>query len=291
MGFYLALIVFIGLAIIAVMGVFVLTGMAGLFSFGQAAFMAVGAYVSALLAMRLGWAFFPAVLGGVAAAVAVGLVLGLPVMRLRRDYFALATFGFGEAVLALLIQAVGVTGGAMGLFGIPIATSPWLVVLVAAWSVGLARLLKFSSLGRDWEALKTDEVAAEAMGVPTYRRKIQAFLISCGLAGLAGALFGFYLGYVDPAMFGWFWSAELIIILFFGGINSITGTVISAVTLTALPELLRFVAQWRVPLYCAIVIATVNLRPQGVFGDWELSLAWLRRRARGGIRSRAHPAA
>ncbi len=273
MGFYSSLTVFTGLTVIAVMGVFVLTGMAGLFSFGQAAFMAVGAYVAGLLAIRMGLGFVPAVLAGVVASLAAGLLVALPVMRLRRDYFALATFGFGEAIRALLNQSVGITGGAMGLFGIPVVTQPWMVVGAAVWSVWLVRTLKRSALGRDWQALKTDEIAAEAMGVPTYRRKVEAFLISCGLAGFAGALFGFYTSYVDPAMFGWFRSAEWIIILFFGGINSITGTVASALLLSALPEFLRFVAQWRVPLYCGIVIATINLRPRGMFGDWELSLS------------------
>ncbi len=282
MSYYVDLTTLFCIALIAVVGVFALTGLTGLFSFGQGGFMSLGAYAAVLSNMRLGLPFPLALLFGVIVAAAASYVIGIPALRLRRDFFALATFGFGEAVTALFQMFTQVTGGTMGLPGIPRYTTFWLALVGAIAAIYLVANLKRSRLGRQSIAIRNDELAAQALGIDAYRHKMSIFVISAALAGFAGGLQGFFINYMDPRIFNWTTSVEQVIIVYFGGVNSLTGCVVSTLLLNSLPEALRFASMWRVVIYSALIILIMNLRPQGLMGDWELSLAWARKLIRHG---------
>lgn len=276
MSFLVSVLTFTAINLIGVMGVFVLTGMTGLFSLGQASFMAIGAYGAGVLVVLFKIPFVIAVALAMIAALIFGYVVGMPTIRLRRDYIALVTFGFGEAIIAILNNTTNITGGAMGLSGIPLHTTLTGALISALVALWLVRNFKYSKYGRQCLALKSDELAAKAMGIDVNRIKLVTFLFSAALTSYAGVLYGFYTTYVDPGLFDWTRSAEWIIIVFFGGIGSLTGAVVSAVVLGVLPEALRFASEWRIFLYCVIVIAVINFRPKGMFGEWELNPRSLR---------------
>jgi len=276
MGYYADLLTLIGINLIAVAGVFALTGLTGLFSFGQGGFMAIGAYTAALSHMRLGVPWPLALILGVALSCVVSAIVGYPALKLKRDFFALATFGFGEAVTALFQMFTQITGGTMGLAAIPGYTNVWMVLIAVVVVIYMVANLKNSRLGRNSLAIRSDELAAEVLGIDVFAHKMQVFILSAGLAALAGGLMAFFLHYIDPRIFNWTTSVEQVITVYFGGINSLTGCVVSTLLLSAVPELLRSLRLWRVVIYSALIILTLNLRPQGLMGDYELSLARVR---------------
>ncbi len=272
MGYFVDLGTLFLISLTAVVGVFALTGLTGLFSFGQGGFMALGAYTAVLSNMRLGVPFPIALLLGVAVSSFAGLIIGIPALRLRRDFFALATFGFGEAVTALFQMFTQITGGTMGLPSIPRYTEFWMALLAAAVAVYAVAHLKNSKFGRQSIAIRNDELAAQAIGIDAFRHKLAVLVFSAALCGLAGGLQGFFIHYVDPRIFNWTTSVEQVIIVYLGGINSLTGTLVSAFVLAAIPEVFRFASLWRVVIYAILIILTMNLRPQGLMGEWEFSL-------------------
>ncbi|MGE5551573.1 MAG: branched-chain amino acid ABC transporter permease [Bacteroidota bacterium] len=270
MSLFASVATFTAINVIAVTGVFVLTGLTGLFSLGQAAFMCIGAYGAGLMAVKFGFGFVPATAVALVLGLVGGLIVGLPTIRLRRDYISLVTFGFGEAIAALLNQAANLTGGAMGLSGIPRRTTWILAVVSAIVCLLLVWGFKRSRYGRQCLAIRGDELAAAAIGVNVNRVKMIAFLFSGVIITYAGVLYGFYTSYVEPVMFGWTKSAEWIIMVFFGGINSLSGAVFAGIFLTALPEVLRAAATWRIVAYCVIVLIILNYKPNGLFGERDV---------------------
>ncbi|QGP92048.1 Branched-chain amino acid transport system / permease component [Neomoorella glycerini] len=271
MTLFTSMLSFALITLLGVLGTFLLTGLTGLFSFGQASFMALGAYISGLAVIKFNVPFPLAIIIGVASGTLCALIIGIPTLRLNRDFFSLITFGFGEAVAGLLNYFVNVTGGAMGLSGIPPKTNLLMVALstgAVIWMVNNFRRLKF---GRQCLALKNDELAAAAVGIDVYRIKLQVFIISAIITSYAGALYGFLTSYVEPAMFGWTKSAEWVIMVFFGGVNSLTGAVVAGFLLNILPEVLRFASEWRIAAYCLIIVVLLNFRPTGLFDEYELS--------------------
>jgi branched-chain amino acid transport system permease protein len=273
---------FTGIALIGVLGVYMVTGLTGLFSFGQAAFLAIGAYVSAVLFKNLGLPLPLAALVAMLVGLAAGLLVGLPTVRLRRDYISLVTFGFGEAIIAVLNNTANITGGAMGLSGVPQRTSFLLVLASVLVCLAIVISYKNSKYGRQCLALRNDELAAKSMGINVERLKLLTFLIASAMTSLAGVLYVFYTTYVEPGAFGWVISAEWMIIVFVGGVNSLTGAVVATVLLTGLPEFLRFASEWRIAIYCIIVLLILNFRPSGIFGEHEISLRFLRQLFRKG---------
>lgn len=261
------------------------TGLTGLFSFGQAAFMAVGAYVSAVLVKNFAIPFPLAVLAAVLVGLSAGALVGIPTIRLRRDYISLVTFGFGEAIISVLNNSANLTGGAMGLSGIPQHTN-FLVVLVSVIvCLFIVAGYKYSKYGRQCLALRSDELAAKSMGINVTRLKLTTFLVASVMTSYAGVLYGFYTTYVEPGTFGWVVSAEWLIIVFVGGINSLTGAVVATIVLTGLPELLRFASEWRVTIYCIIVLLIINFRQAGIFGEYELTYSRLKHLFRKGAKT------
>ena len=270
---------------IGVLGSYLVTGLTGLFSFGQAAFFSVGAYTAAVLVKNMEVPFLLAVPAAMAVGLVAGLIVGYPTVRLRRDYISLVTFGFGEAIIALLNNSTNLTGGAMGLSGIPRYTNFAVVWGSVAICLALVAGYKYSKFGRQCLALRTDELAAKAMGINVYRVKLVTFLFAAAMTSYAGVLYAFYTTYVEPGAFGWIVSAEWIIIVFVGGINSLTGSVFATLLLTGLPEVLRFASEWRIAAYCIIVLLIINFRPIGLFGEFELTLQWLRQLGRKGAKT------
>ena len=256
------------ITLIAVAGVYGLTGM---FSLGQAAFMAIGAYASGLLVIRLDVPFALAALLAVVMATGIGYLIGYPVVRLRRDYISLVTLGFGEAIAALLNRMTTLTGGASGLTGIPRKVTLSIALVSAIVAIALAAFFKSSKYGRQCIALKGDELAAKAMGIHVTRIKMIAFLLSVALTSYSGVLYAFYMSYVDPSGFGWKKSADWVIMVFFGGVNSLTGSTLGAFILSALPQMLRDLQNYRYVIYAVLVLLILNFKPSGLLGEWELT--------------------
>ncbi len=259
------------ITLIAVAGVYVLTGLTGMFSLGQAAFMAIGAYASGLLVIRLDVPFALAALLAVVMATSIGYLIGYPVVRLRRDYISLVTLGFGEAIAALLNRMTTLTGGASGLTGIPRKVTLSIALVSAIVAIALAAFFKSSKYGRQCVALKGDELAAKAMGIHVTRIKMIAFLLSVALTSYSGVLYAFYMSYVDPSGFGWKKSADWVIMVFFGGVNSLTGSTLGAFILSALPQMLRDLQNYRYVIYAVLVLLILNFKPSGLLGEWELT--------------------
>ena len=191
------------ITLIAVAGVYVLTGLTGMFSLGQAAFMAIGAYASGLLVLRAHLPIALACVLAVVMATGVGFLIGYPVVRLRRDYISLVTLGFGEAIAALLNRMTFLTGGASGLTGIPRTVGLGITAVSAVVVLVLVAFFKNSKYGRQCIALRGDELAAKAMGINVTKVKMTAFLLSVALTSYSGCLYAFYMSYVDPTGFGW----------------------------------------------------------------------------------------
>ena len=260
-------------------------GLSGQFSLGQAGFMAIGAYSSASLNMFLLSSWHQSAFGNqaalvvslLAAALAGGLagyLVGLPTLRLRGDYLAIATLGVGEIIRVVILNLDSV-GGARGLYGIPSATSAFMATLILLFCVLATHRFVHSTHGRALLAVRENEIAAEAMGVDTTAYKVKAFTASAAVAAVAGGLFAHYLCYINPSSFGFMKSVEIVIMVVLGGMGSVSGSVLAAFALTLLPEALRPLqtvthVDLRMVIYALLLILMMLLRPQGIFGRKEL---------------------
>jgi branched-chain amino acid transport system permease protein len=262
--------------LISVMGLSLLTGFTGSFCFGQAGFMAVGAYTSGMLTKLVGWPLWLGIICGALAGALISIPIGLPTLKLKGDYFAIATLGFAEAVRLILENLQQYTGGARGIPGIETMDSPVPVLIIALVIYVLIRFYVASTHGRSCIAIREDEMAANCIGINSPRMKTISFFVNGLLAGLAGALLAHYVGFIQPSMFGMAKSTELIIMVIFGGMHSVTGALLSTVMLTSLPELLRAASIWRLVAYGLLVVIIMVVRPEGLLGSWELSIANLK---------------
>jgi branched-chain amino acid transport system permease protein len=278
MGYLVTICILSCINIVAVLGMAILTGYTGLFSIGHAGFMAVGAYSSAVLLMDFHVPFYLALLLGGVVAGASSFIIGIPAFRgqgtLRGDYFAIATLGFGEAVRLLLNTTYKFFGGAYGLTGIPGLTTLPVALGVALLALLGAHNLMRSEHGKNCLAVGQDEVAAQMMGVNLFVTKLKALFISAFYAGVAGGLFGFYMTYLSPGNFGIGKSSDLLAAVVFGGMQSLVGPVVTAALLVGLPELLRFLMDWRLVIYGILFVVVMVYRPQGMLGYRELSFRW-----------------
>src|SRR5256714_2992890 len=294
MAYYNRIIVIMGINITLAVSLNIINGHAGQFSLGHAGFMAVGAYFSAFLTFfyfapyveKLGagtrtWAvqnalLLIAVIAGGAVAAFAGYIVGLPSLRLRGDYLAIVALGFGE-IIRVLILNIDKIGGARGFSGIPNWSNFFWVYFFCGITILISWRLVQSSLGRAFLAVREDQIAAEAMGVNTTRYKVKAFIIGSFLAGVAGGLFAHYMMYLNPTMFMFIKSFEVVAMVVLGGLGSISGSVIAAIILTFLPEGLRMVKEVlhtgkdpRMVIYSIMLIALMLTRPQGLLGRREL---------------------
>ncbi|HYV47727.1 MAG TPA: branched-chain amino acid ABC transporter permease [Myxococcaceae bacterium] len=301
----------VGVNCILAVSLNIVNGMTGQFSIGHAGFMAVGAYTAGKISLAFAdtavagvpvvasdqlFLLISLLAGGTGAAL-FGFLVGLPSLRLRGDYLAIVTLGFGE-IIRVIVQNTPALGAALGLSGIPQTSTLFMVWFWVFVTVLVARRIAHSSHGRSLWAIREDEVAAEAMGVDTTAYKVRSFVISSFFAGVAGGLFAHFIPIINPNSFGFVKSMEVVVMVVAGGLGSTTGAIVAAVALTLLPEGLRtaFNAfssdpalaqkadQIRMPIYGLLLVVLMLARPQGLFGTrevWDVLPRWLPRRRKG----------
>ena len=317
-AYYSRIVMDIGIAMIMAVSLNIVNGMTGQFSIGHAGFMTLGGYAAAMLtyygslmiwgtSLRHGgflgvgeWMFFASCLVGGLVAAAAGYVVGLPSLRLRGDYLAIVTLGFGEILRVILQQTSKViedadalksakwsqfipppVGGSVGFDGVPKYTDLFWVYTFVTITVVVAYRLKHSSLGRAMISIREDEIAAQAMGVNIARNKVLAFVLAAFFAGTAGGLFAHEAGVIiSPQDAGFQRSFDYVIMTVLGGRGSITGVMLSALILTTLPEMLRDFEQYRLIMYALLLIIMMLVRPQGLFGIHEVWQLWPRPKSR-----------
>ena len=191
-----------------------------------------------------------------------------------------ALSGSAENIAALLNRMTSLTGGASGFTGIPRKTTLTIAAVSAVLAIALVAFFKSSKYGRQCIALRGDELAAKAMGINVIRIKMTAFLLSVALTAYSGCLYAFYMSYVDPTGFGWKKSADWVIMVFFGGVNSLTGSTLGAFILSALPQVLRGLQNYRYVIYAVLVLLIINFKPSGLLGEWEFTPRDIARSAR-----------
>ena len=302
-SYYLQVILFIGINITLAVSLNLINGYTGQFSLGHAGFMAIGAYTAAYLSTQHSAGFFQTLggvsnlstallfvwvllAGGIAAAVA-GFIVGVPSLRLKGDYLAIVTLGFGE-IIRVLIQNTDAVGGPRGYSGIANYTTLFWTYAIAALTIYVVVSMIDSTYGRGFLTVRDDEIAAEAIGINTTRYKVTAFVLGAFFAGVAGGLYAHTTTYINPSGFDFQLSIQIVVMVILGGMGSTIGVTFAAILLTLLLEYLRFVAayEWlpdfirrvaanRMIIFSLVLIALMLLRPQGLFGT-------LGRRAGGG---------
>jgi branched-chain amino acid transport system permease protein len=250
-----------------------ISGITGQFSLGHAGFMAIGAYTTAvLITLPKPLPFYLSLLiGGILAAFA-GLIIGLPVLRLRGDYLAIATLGFGE-IIRVVIQNIDYLGGASGISDIPQGIDWTGYYVIAILTVIILSNIVNSSYGRAMVAVREDEIAAETIGVNTTLFKVLAFVIGAFFAGIGGGMYAGYFGFIQPDIFNFFKSIDILVMVVLGGLGSLSGSIIAAIVLTIVSALLQNVPAVRMVLYSIILIMLMLFRPQGLLGKREIRLS------------------
>jgi branched-chain amino acid transport system permease protein len=295
-------LIYVMINMMLAMSLNLVNGYTGQFSLGHAGFMAVGAYTSAYLSTLIpilpgglqiiSYLLF-ALVGGLAAALA-GWAVGLPSLRLKGDYLAIVTLGFAEIIRVVLLNTPAV-GGARGMYGIT-GPSDWDLggFVISKFIIGYSHALLWvlicfftiwrlirSSHGRAFLSVREDEVAAEAMGINTTQAKVRAFVLSSFFAGVAGSIFAHYANYLNPSTFSFMRSVDAVIMVVLGGMGSLSGSMLAAVFITVVPELLRPLQEvtgvdLRMVIYALSLILLMILRPKGLFGSQELNVIWNR---------------
>lgn len=283
--YHIQIIETIGINVILAVGLNLIVGCSGQFSLGHAGFMAIGAYAVAIIGVKMPTyvGFLIAILVGTLVAGGIALGVGIPTLRLKGDYLAIATLGVAEIIRILLVNGGDITNGAAGIMGIPPSTTWSLVYGVAVVSLILAMNFLRSPLGRNTIAIREDEIAAESMGVDTTKVKVIVFVFGAILASIAGSLQAGYVGTVMPKDFSFMMSVNVLIIVVLGGLGSMTGTVLAAILLGLLNMLLQDYASVRMIIYALALILIMIFRPSGLLGTKELTLSHLfRKTSKGG---------
>jgi branched-chain amino acid transport system permease protein len=261
-----SILIFTGINIVLALSLY-LPVSAGQLSLGQGGFMAIGAYTAAYLTTELQWPFVVALLGGGLTAGFVGLVVGLPSLRIKGIYLVIMTLGFGEIVGVFFLNFEP-TGAASGLGGIPAYTTLPVVAVVVLLTLFLCFQIRNSRIGRAIEAVREDELAAEVIGINLTYVKVAVFGLGAAIAGIGGGLYAHYATFIDPAQFGFQRSAEIFIMVVLGGMGNFVGAALGAIVVTILPELLRLgdAQEWRMTVFGALLIVIMIVRPWGLLG-------------------------
>jgi len=288
-----------GINVILAVGLNLINGTTGQFSIGHAGFMAVGAYAAAFLGVQLApvlsgvlgaggvadaVAFNLALLGGALIAGVAGFLVGLPSLRLKGDYLAIVTLGFGE-IIRILFNNAKFLGGATGYSGsdpagLPQYTTFFWVYLWVFLVIALIRNVTFSQTGRSLSAIREDEIAAEAMATPTTRLKVLAFTLSAATAGIAGGLFAHMQAGVRPEDFKFDKSIDMIVMIIVGGLGSISGAALGGVFVAVSLELMRDLQEYRLVLYALLLVVIMLVRPEGLLGNREIGPGLFKKRSR-----------
>lgn len=258
-----------------------ITGYMGQVTLGHAAFYGIGAYTAAILSTRLGWGFLATMAAAAIISALFGILLGMPTLRLSGNYLAIATMAFGEIARLVELNWVGLTRGPLGIPAIPspslfgitfddVRGKYYIVLILVILTVIVIHNLINSRPGRCLLAIKGDSLAAEAMGINVFRYKIMCFAVSAAIAGLAGGFYAHYMTFIDPTSFAGDTSTQILSMAILGGLGSIPGSILGAVTLTALPELLRDLMDYRQIIYGAILVFMVLVKSDGLLGSVNL---------------------
>jgi branched-chain amino acid transport system permease protein len=289
MNYLLHTLIMVNIYAVLALSLNLLVGYAGLLSLCHAAFYGIGAYAGTLLMVNVGLGFWPALLLAVAATVVLSFTISVPALRLKGDYFVLASLGFQVIVFAVLYNWTGLTRGPYGipgipqpaLFGIEIDSPPAYFLFtgtIALVCIGLLYLIGHSPFGRVLKAIRDDEMAASTLGKNVPRFKITAFAIAAGFAAVPGVLFAGYLQYIDPTSFTIMESVFILSIIIIGGTGNTIGPILGTVLLLFLPEALRFLgmpdaiaANMRQVIYGLVIIVMLRFRPQGLYGEYRFT--------------------
>lgn len=280
-NYFTKVIMLIGINVILTVSLNIATGYLGQLPLGHAGFMAVGAYASAIFMTRVSAdasAVFPLgiLIGGAVAAV-FGILIGIPALRLKGDYLAIITLGFGEIIRVVLLNIDSVLGfkltnGAAGLQNIPKTTTFLNTFICVGLTCFLIHTLMHSRHGRAILSIRENEIAADSCGINTTYYKTLGFTASAFFAGVAGALYGGYIGLLTPGSFGFMKSIEILVMVVLGGMGSMIGSIVSAITLTAVPELLRAFDNYRMIVYSLLLIVVMIFKPSGLMGRFDFSM-------------------
>lgn len=268
-SFYVNTLFSIGINIILAVSLHLIIGITGQFSIGHAGFLAIGAYISAIITMKLTLPFPVALLAGGASAAVAGLIIGIPTLRLRGDYLAIATLGFGE-IMRIVFLNIDYVGGASGMTVTHLTTWPWLISCVLITIIVIINFTN-STHGRACLAIRENEIAADAMGINTTYYKVMAFVIGAFFAGVAGGLHAHNFYIIQPANFGFLKSFDILILVVIGGLGSMSGSVIAAILLTIISTFLSNYPEVRMVIYSLVLIVMMLFRPQGLMGTKEFT--------------------
>ena len=276
-GYAVGVITLLAINCIAAMGVSLFTGFTGIFTLGHAGYMAIGAYTAAILTVEYGVHFIPAIIAGGILAMILAFLIGIPTLKLVGDYYAIVSLGLGEAIRLIIENWNDVTRGARGYPGIdgftsmPVAVGFFLVLAVAMF------FLVNSSYGRTFKACRDDYVAASLLGFTTAHSRNLSLAISGFYCGVSGALIAGYMSFIQPIMFDMAKSTELVSIVVFGGLGSMSGCLLGTTILTLVTELFRPISQYRMLIYGLVLVLVMVLRPEGIMGTNELTPAYLKK--------------
>ena len=287
MEYLLHILIIAGIYIILTLSLNLIVGYTGLPALGHAAFFCIGAYTSSLLALNMGLSPWIGLLIGACVAAFSGIVIGYPAVRLKGDYLALATFGLGVIIYSIAKNWVSLTRGPMGLPGIPgfsifgfhlseIWSYLLLVLVFVTITIFIIRRVVNSPFGRILRSIREDEIASQALGKDTTKHKLLVFVIGAFFAGIAGSLYAHYITFIDPSSFTVMESITILLMVIFGGMGSISGSIAGAVILVVFPELLRFLgmpssiaAPMRQMIYGLLLVVLMIKRPQGIMGRYQ----------------------
>ena len=269
-GYQEGIVILLCINCIAAMGVSLLTGFTGIFTLGHAAYMALGAYTTAIMTVRHGVHWLPAILAGGLVAVLVAWMIGMPTLRLTGDYYAIASIGLGEAIRLILENWQSFTRGARGFPGIDSYTTRGIAVTFFTILTILMFNLIDSRLGRELKASRDDRLAASLMGFNTAASRMKALLLSAFCCGISGALLGGYMNFIQPSMFDMMKSTELTAVVVFGGLGSMSGTLLGSAIITLVMEYFRDISQYRMLIYGLLLVVIMVVRPEGLLGDREI---------------------
>jgi branched-chain amino acid transport system permease protein len=287
MEYFLHILVIAGIYIILTLSLNLIVGFTGLPALGHAAFSCIGAYTSSLLALNMGLSPWLGLVIGACVVALSGVIIGYPAVRLKGDYLALATFGLGVIIYSIAKNWVSLTRGPMGLPGIPgfsifsfqlseIWSYLLLVLVFVGITVFIINRIVNSPFGRILRSIREDEIASQALGKDTVKHKLLVFIIGAFFAGIAGSLYAHYITFIDPSSFTVMESITILLMVIFGGMGSIPGSIIGAVLLVVFPELLRFLgmpssiaAPMRQMIYGLFLIVLMLKRPQGIMGVYK----------------------
>lgn len=275
-AFYKLTLILICIYIILSTSLNLINGVTGQFSIGHAGFMAVGAYVSAMITVLLHGPLLLGILGGAIVAALAGLLVGLPTLRLNGDYLAIATLGFGEIVRIVFLN-MDMVGGAAG-FTLPSKiTWTWAFILMIV-SVILIKNFVGSTHGRACISIRENEIAAESMGINTTKYKVMAFTIGAFFAGLAGGIYANYMYIIQPGTFSFLKSFDILVMVVLGGLGSISGGIVGAIVYTLISALLAGIPEWRLVITAVFLVVMMIFRPTGIMGTKEFSIGFLRKK-------------